>query len=111
MLQTKFFRQSAYGDKLLQKLAPIAELYGPVIPASDIKQVPFGNVCASLVCTCVWVPQTASTKPSKYKPKTYFSLVVSAWKSMKWKSVFCWYCLIESIASKKPISNFLCSVA
>ena len=45
-------------------LTPITESCGPVIPASVIAAVPPGCTRASLVCTCVCVPNTAVTRPS-----------------------------------------------
>ena len=51
------------------------------MPASVIAAVPPGWTRASRVCTCVWVPITAVTRPSSTRAKATFSLVASAWKS------------------------------
>lgn len=47
-------------------------IIGPFIPTSVIKSVPFLSICKSFVCTCVWVPKTAETLPSKYSAKALF---------------------------------------
>ena len=44
---------------------PITESCGPVIPASVIAAVPPASTRASFVCTCVCVPSTAVTRPSR----------------------------------------------
>ena len=44
---------------------PITESCGPVIPASVIAAVPPESTRASFVCTCVCVPITAVTRPSR----------------------------------------------
>ena len=46
-------------------LTPITESCGPVIPASVIAAVPPGCTRASFVWTCVCVPKTAVTRPSR----------------------------------------------
>src|SRR5215471_15854711 len=38
---------------------------GPVKPASLKYAVPLGRICSSAVCTCVCVPTTALTRPSR----------------------------------------------
>ena len=60
---------------------PITESCGPVIPASVIAAVPPASTRASFVCTCVCVPSTAVTRPSRKYASATFSLVASAWKS------------------------------
>ena len=47
------------------KSRPIDEYQGPVIPRSVWNAVPPGNTIASDVCTCVCVPTTAVTRPSR----------------------------------------------
>ena len=44
---------------------PITESCGPVMPASVIAAVPPASTRASAVWTCVWVPTTAVTRPSR----------------------------------------------
>src|SRR3990172_12440977 len=58
--------------------SPITESTGPVIPMSVTYAVPLGKSPASIVPTCVWVPNTAVTLPSKYLPMATFSDVASA---------------------------------
>ena len=62
---------------------PRIESDGPVIPRSVIKPVPLGRTHASEVCTWVWVPQTADTSPSSYHARAAFSLVASAYISIR----------------------------
>ena len=45
---------------------PITESCGPVIPASVIAAVPPARTRASFVCTWVWVPSTAVTRPARW---------------------------------------------
>src|SRR5437763_13183763 len=49
----------------------------PHIPASHKNAVPPGRICSSAVWTCVCVPITAETFPSRKRPIAIFSLVVS----------------------------------
>ena len=51
------------------------------MPTSEMKAVPLGSTRPSAVGTCVWVPNTAATRPSRCQPIATFSLVTSAWKS------------------------------
>jgi len=53
-------------------LTPITESDGPVIPTSVMKAVPPGSTRSSAVCTCVWVPSTALTFPSKCHASALF---------------------------------------
>jgi hypothetical protein len=62
---------------------PITLSYGPVMPTSVRYAVPFGSTRSSAVCTCVCVPTTAVTVPSRCQPIATFSEVASAWKSTK----------------------------
>ena len=55
---------------------PKIESYGPVIPRSVIKAVPFAKILASEVCTCVCVPTTAVTVPSAEESKVFPELTV-----------------------------------
>ena len=56
---------------------PITESHGPHMPTSVTKAVPPGSTRASAVCTCVCVPSTAETLPSRNRPIAFFSLVAS----------------------------------
>jgi hypothetical protein len=56
----------------------MTESNGPVIPTSAMKAVPPGSTRASAVATCVWVPRTAATRPSRNQANAIFSLVASA---------------------------------
>ncbi len=60
---------------------PITLSKPPVMPASVRHAVPPGRMRSSAVCTCVCVPITAETRPSRCQPSAIFSAVVSAWKS------------------------------
>ena len=60
---------------------PMTLSRAPVIPTSEMYAVPLGSTRPSAVGTCVWVPNIASTRPSRCQPIATFSLVVSAWKS------------------------------
>ena len=51
------------------------------MPTSLRKAVPPGRMRASAVCTCVCVPITAVTRPSRNHARAAFSLVASAWMS------------------------------
>ena len=62
---------------------PMTESCGPVMPTSVRYAVPFGRMRSSAVCTCVCVPTTAVTLPSRCQPIAIFSDVASAWKSTK----------------------------
>jgi len=42
------------------------------MPTSHINAVPFGNTRASAVGTCVCVPSTAVTRPSRCQPSAIF---------------------------------------
>ena len=44
---------------------PITDSRGPVMPTSVMYAVPPGSTRPSEVCTCVWVPKTAVTRPSR----------------------------------------------
>ena len=68
---------------------PMIESCGPVMPASVRYAVPFGRIRSSAVCTCVCVPKTAVTLPSRCQPIAIFSLVASAWKSTMMTRVRC----------------------
>jgi len=57
---------------------PMMPSCGPVIPASVMYAVPFGRIRSSAVCTCVCVPTTSVTLPSRCHPMAIFSLVASA---------------------------------
>ena len=57
---------------------PMTESCGPVIPTSVRYAVPFGRMRSSAVCTCVCVPTTAVTLPSRCQPIAIFSEVASA---------------------------------
>ena len=60
----------------------------PVIPASVMYAVPPGRTRASAVGTCVCVPITAVTRPSRCQPIATFSLVASACMStIRWSTV------------------------
>ena len=77
---------------------------GPVKPASHRKAVPPGKICSSAVCTCVWVPTTALTRPSRKRPIAIFSDVVSAWMSTKMMEVSFPNFFTASLAAKKGFS-------
>src|SRR6266545_238612 len=62
-------------------VTPMIESCGPVIPASVMYAVPLGRIQSSAVCTCVCVPNTPVTRPSRCHPIATFSDVASAWKS------------------------------
>src|SRR5215213_6334844 len=62
---------------------PMTPPRGPVMPTSVMYAVPPGSTRASAVGTCVWVPTTAVTRPSRCQPIATFSLVASAWKSTR----------------------------
>ena len=62
---------------------PMTESIGPVMPRSLTYAVPRGRIRASAVGTCVWVPTTALTWPSRWRPNAVFSLVTSQWKSTR----------------------------
>ena len=47
------------------KSRPMEENHGPVMPRSVWNAVPPGSTKASDVCTCVCVPTTAVTRPSR----------------------------------------------
>ncbi len=51
------------------------------MPMSLTYAVPRGRIRSSAVATWVWVPHTALTRPSRWMPKAFFSLVSSQWKS------------------------------
>ena len=65
------------------------ESCGPVMPTSVRYAVPFGRIRSSAVCTCVCVPTTAVTLPSRCQPIATFSDVASAWKSTKMTRARC----------------------
>ncbi len=56
---------------------PMIESRGPTMPASQTNAVPFGRMRWSAVGTCVCVPTTAETRPSRYHAIAVFSLVAS----------------------------------
>ena len=58
--------------------SPMTESRAPTMPTSQTKAVPLGRMRASAVPTCVCVPTTAVTRPSRYQPMATFSLVASA---------------------------------
>ena len=57
---------------------PSTDSLGPVMPRSEMYPVPRGKTRASEVWTCVCVPHTAETRPSRNQPMASFSLVASA---------------------------------
>ena len=59
------------------RVNPMIPSYAPVIPASVRYAVPPGRIVSSAVCTCVCVPTTAETRPSRYQPMACFSDVAS----------------------------------
>ena len=62
---------------------PITLHTGPVMPRSVRYAVPPGRIRSSPVTTCVCVPATALTRPSRYSPSAFFSEVNSQWKSTR----------------------------
>jgi hypothetical protein len=62
---------------------PITLQTGPVIPISVRYAVPPGRIRSSPVTTWVWVPTTTLTRPSRYRPRAFFSDVSSQWKSTR----------------------------
>ena len=56
---------------------PMTPSCGPVMPTSVRYAVPFGRIRSSAVCTCVCVPKTAVTRPSRCQPIATFSDVAS----------------------------------
>ena len=74
-------RPSMKRCKIISHLRPRHEAHGPVIPASLKNASPLGNMRASFVGMCVWVPTTACALPSRCHAIETFSEVVSAWKS------------------------------
>ena len=75
-------KRAGWPSRNFRKIAvlsiPMIPLCGPVIPTSVWNAVPPGSTCSSAVATCVCVPITADTRPSRYHPMAIFSLVVSA---------------------------------
>ena len=65
------------------RLTPITPPRGPVIPTSVMYAVPPGSTRASAVGTCVCVPTTAVTRPSRCQPIATFSEVASACMSTR----------------------------
>ena len=53
------------------------------MPMSVMKAVPRSRMRSSAVCTWVWVPTTALTRPSRNQAMAAFSDVASAWKSTR----------------------------
>ena len=60
------------------------------MPTSVMAAVPLALTRSSAVCTCVWVPITAVTRPSRYCDMAIFSLVASAWRSTTMVSASVW---------------------
>lgn len=86
----------------LSTFLPRTEISGPHIPASVRCAVPFGRIRSSAVWTWVWVPTTADTVPSRWKPMAMLSLVVSAWKSRK--------IILTSCSSLRRLTSFSTTV-
>ena len=68
---------------------------------------PRERIRASAVCTWVWVPTRAVTRPSRYWPRATFSLVASAWKSTKIRGV----CRAASATRSSTIANEILGLA
>src|SRR5207245_5319251 len=67
---------------------PRIEASGPHMPASVRYAVPAGRIDSSAVCTCVWLPMTADTLPSRKRPMATFSEVASPCMSTRITGVY-----------------------